>query len=114
MYSINAVYIYTGVLHSWIIAQHYCTVKSVLHSWNINYKYIYEAADRGEVQRASLLTQSVWHSEGGVEKFDGDRQEWLPVALCGASRWNESCSECTPVLDQHIMEWVVEIVKDDT
>lgn len=31
------------------------------------------------------------------------------VHLC-----NESCTECTRVLDQHVMEWVGDIVQDDT
>lgn len=35
---------------------------------------------------SSLLTRSMWLSEGLVEEFDGHRQKWFPVAQCGESR----------------------------
>ena len=35
------------------------------------------------------------------------------MALCGASWWDQSSTECTPVADHHVMEWMGAIVQDD-
>lgn len=60
-----------------------------------------------------LTVVSLLEIEEGVEKVGGHRQERLPVAPCGASPWDESGSECTPVLGQHVVEGVGGIVQDD-
>lgn len=52
---------------------------------------------RWSTLRASLLT--LWHFEWGIVKFNGRRQEWLPVELCGTSQWDKSSTEHTPVSD---------------
>lgn len=70
--------------NSWIISHNSCAAQSVLHSWRYKFETtdVVIAADRGGISpRASLLTQSVWHSEGSTGKFDGRRQERLPVVL---------------------------------
>ena len=39
----------------------------------------------------------LWSSDGGVVKFDGYRQAWLPVVLSGAFRSNQSFWRCSSV-----------------
>ena len=52
----------------------------LLHTVCLNYCILVRDKAPGVLR----LTQSVWHSERGAEQFDGHRQEWFPVALCGA------------------------------
>ena len=59
-----------------------------------------------------VLTLSVYHSEGGVIKFDGHRQEQPPVALCGASWVSKSVAEGAHRTNQCIVEWVGGVVQD--
>ena len=59
-----------------------------------------------------LCNLSIVILEGGVVQSDGHRQERLPVALCGASRGDESGTESAPVIVHHAVEGVEDIVHD--
>lgn len=62
--------------------------------------------------KSSLLTQNVRESEKVAKKFDGYRQEGLPMSLCSSFMWNESCTDCLTGTSQTVWETLFQMARN--